>query len=428
MLLRFFQSESFPGAVPETARGVEPVAASPDASGRDAGTSFVSLARIFLLIAALLSLTLVACTRDIGGVASGWNALTVGDEVVYVGTKDGRVQALTDMGDGNLPERWRFPQSDDSDSSLRGVYGTPLLAAGLLFVAAENGYVYALDPENGSVSERGWRRAVGQTANPSPLVASPAYDRVSRRLLVPSEDGNLYSFDAETGEPAWKFEETDGKIWSTPSIGSIDGAPVAYFGSHDGNVYAVDVFEGEEMWEKPFETGGVVAGKPLLLEGMVIVGSFDKKLYAIDARDGTLRWEFEGENWFWAGPVTNGRTIYAPSMDGNLYALDRAGNLEWKFDADSELVSPPALVPEGLVLATRDGDLILLDVAPGTGQRELHRLTLGEAEIKAPLFAVGSSVYVGSDDGSARRVEVHEQFSEAVLTARACWNHEEVCR
>ena len=426
MLLRFFQSESYPGAVPETGRGVKPALAAPDASGRDAGTPVVSFVRIFLLLAALLSLPLAACTQNIGGVSSGWNALAVGDGVVYVGTKDGRVQALTDLGDGNLPERWRFPQSDDSDASLKGVYSTPLLAAGLLFVAAENGFVYALDPENGSVSERGWRRPVGQTASPAPLVAAPAYDSVNRRLLVPSEDGTLYSFDAETGEPAWKFEEASGKIWSTPSIGSIDGTPVAYFGSHDGSVYAVNVSDGKSIWS--FETGGVVVGKPLLLEGMVIVGSFDKKLYAIDARDGALRWEFEGENWFWAGPVTNGRTIYAPGMDGNLYALDRAGILEWKFDAGSEIVASPALVPEGLVVATRDGDLILLDVASGTGQRELHRLTLGDSEIKAPLYAVGSSVYVGSDDGSARRVEVHEQFSEAVLTARACWNHQEVCR
>ena len=79
-------------------------------------------------------------------------------------------------------------------------------------------------------------------------------------------------------------------------------------------------------------------------------------------------------------------------------------------------------------MANRDGDLILLDVARNAGQRELHRLTLGDADIKAPIHAVGETVYVGSDDGSARRVEVHEQFSESVFTARACWKHDEDCR
>ena len=423
LLLRFFLSENSPRTVPETSRSVGPSVASPVASGGDTRVPVSSVALFLLLAAALLALA--ACTPGIGGVSSGWNALTVGDDTVYVGTKSGAVQALTDLGDGNFSEKWRYPQSTEGENSLIGVYGAPLMAAGLLFVGAENGYIYALDPQNGSVSDRGWRRPVGLTSNPAPIVAGPVYDSINRRLLVPSEDGTLYSFDAETGEPAWKFDTGD-KIWSTPSIGSLDGTPVAYFGSHDGNVYAVNVSDGKEIWR--FETGGVVAGKPLLLNDMVIVGSFDKKLYAIDARDGALRWEFEGENWFWAGPVTNGRTVFAPGMDGNLYALDRTGFLEWKFDAGSELVSSPVVVPKGLVVASLDGDLILVDVADGAGQRELHRLTLGDAEIKAPLAAIGSSVYVGSDDGSARRVEVHEQFSEAVLTARACWNHEEACR
>ena len=427
MLRRFFLSANRPRAVPETSRATGPAALAPNLLGLNAGKLGVSAARPLLVAVAvaLLSLTLLACTRDIGGVSSGWNALVVGEGVVYVGTKDGRVQALTDRGDGAFPERWRYPQSQDSDDSLKGVYGAPLLAAGLLYVASESGYLYALDPENGSVSERGWRRPLGQAGNPEPLVGGPAYEPINRLVLVPSEDGKLYSYDAETGEPKWRFDTGD-KIWSTPAIGNLDGIPVIYFGSHNGYVYALSAADGKEMWK--FQTGGVVAGKPLLMDGLVIAGSFDKKLYALDAGDGTKRWEYEGGNWFWAGPVSNGRVIFAPSMDGHVYALDRSGILLWKFDAGSEIVSPPVLVPRGLVAATRDGDLVLLDISADTGQRELHRLTLGDAEIKAPLYAVGNSVYVGSDDGSARRVEVHEQFSESILTARGCWNHEESCR
>ena len=388
----------------------------------------VFLPRWFFLsaLALLIVLSSAACTRNIGGVSSGWNALTVGDEVVYVGTKDGRVQALTDRGDGLFPPKWSYPHSPDSGESLRGVYSTPLLASGLLFVAAESGYVYALDPESGSVSERGWRRPLGQVDALAPLVAGPAFEPINRLVLIGSEDGSLYSYDAETGEPAWRPFETGDKIWSTPAVGNLDGIPAIYFGSHDNHVYAVNAADGNELWS--FETGGVVAGKPLVMDRMVIAGSFDKKLYALDAFDGTKLWEFEGGNWFWAGAISNGSTIFAPNMDGHLYALDRSGILQWKFDVGGEIVSSPALVSKGLVVANREGDLILLDVSPSAGQRELHRLTPGDAEIKAPLFAVGNSIYVGSDDGSARRIEVHEQFSEAVLTARACWNYEEACR
>ena len=415
------QDQVDPGHPKRTGRGLSRFHLSEAAKAPGFLKRISLLAGVFVLL-----LSLAACPQDIGGVSSGWNAIAVGEEVLYVGTKDGRVQALTDRGDGVFPERWSYPASPDSADSLDGVYSAPLLASGLLYVAAENGYLYALDPENGSVSERGWRRPQGQDENLPPLVGGPAYEPVNRLIVVGSEDGSLYGYDAETGEPYWRPFQTGDKIWSTPVVGNLDGIPTIYFGSHDGNVYAVNAADGRELWR--FQTGGVVAGRPLLLDRMVIAGSFDKKLYAIDAFDGSKLWEFEGGNWFWAGAVSNGTTIFAPNMDGRVYALDRSGILQWEFDAGEEIVSPPVLVPRGLVVANRYGDLILLDVARNASQRELHRLTLGDAEVKAPISHVGDTVYVGSDDGSVRRVEVHEQFSEAVLTARACWKHDGECR
>ena len=130
---------------------------------------------------------------------------------------------------------------------------------------------------------------------------------------------------------------------------------VAYFGSQDHSVYAVTLNDGKQHWR--FETGGVVAGKPLVFDGKVVAGSFDKTLYALSLDDGIKQWSIQGENWFWAGAVTDGRTIFAPNMDGNIYALDRSGNLLWKHDVGSAIVSTPVLVPNGLVVAAIDGNL-----------------------------------------------------------------------
>ena len=375
-------------------------------------------------LAALLTLTLAACTgRDIGGVSSGWNALTASDGVVYVGTKNGRVQALQD-GDSDVPASvWRFPRSDsDSSEDLRGVFGTPLVAEGLLFVAAENGFLYALDPENGSSDDRGWRRPRGRPQGLSPLVAGPAYDPINRLVLAPSEDGKLYAYVADSGEDAdtWAGAfQTGGKIWSSPVVDTLDGIAMAWFGSHDHRIYAINVSTGEEIWN--YRTGGVVAGRPLLFDGMVIAGSFDKKLYALDARDGSLLWDFEGGNWFWAGAVTNGDAVFAPNMDGSIYALSRDGILRWQYDSGAPIVSRPALVPAGLAAANRNGELILLDVSRGESQRELRKLTLGDAEITAPLYAVGDSIFVGSEDGSVRRVDA---TTRRPLEEWWCWHPE----
>ncbi len=401
------------------AAGIEPIPGDP--RDRTAGERGIPFSRWLLLaaLAGLLVFALAGCTRDIGGVSSGWNALASSDGVVYVGTKDGRVQALVDNGFEGVRPGWSFPQAEGADN-LKGVYSPPVVVGQLLYVAGESGFVYALEVGTGSASDRGWRRPLGQPQNLEPLVAGPAYDPINELLLVPSEDGRLYGYIADTGESLWDRPFIAGdKIWSTPVVSN----GVAYFGSHDGNIYAVNTATGEEEWK--FETGGVVAGRPLLFDGMVLAGSFDKNLYALDAVDGDLRWQFEGDNWFWAGAVTNGETIFAPSMDGNIYALDRNGILQWQYDTGDSIVSPPVLVPRGLVVAPRNGRLLLLDVSTSAdrtaAQRLLSSQSLGDAQIKAPLVAVGESVYVGSEDGSVRRVEV-----KGGQVQMWCWHYENV--
>ena len=358
-----------------------------------------------LVVVLLLVPVLAACTgRGIGGTSSGWNALVSDDGMVYVGTKQGEVKALIDNESGDVRESWTFP-TPGSSIDLEGVYNTPLVVGDLLYVSAQNGVLYALDKESGTVSDKGWRQPFGEPQELLPLIGGPAYDPINELVVVASEDGRLYGYDADTGESIWSPFTAGDKIWSTPAIREA----VAYFGSHDENIYAVSLANGREIWNYP--TGGVVAGRPLLLSNfgrqMVVAGSFDKKLYALDATDGTLLWDFEADNWFWAGAVTDGQTIFAPNMDGNIYALDFDGNLEWKHEVGSSIVSPPVLVPRGLVVVNKQGKLSLLDISSNPGrQRELFSLTLGDAEVKAPLFVAGESVYVGSQDSTVRRVEV----------------------
>ena len=344
---------------------------------------------------------LAACTRNIGGETTGWNPPVSNDGVVYVGTKQGEVKAYIDNGFEGVRESWTFAPAQ-TQANLGGVYNTPLVVGDLVYVSAQDGFLYALKKETGSLGDGGWRRPPGQPVELEPLVAGPAYDALNDLVLAPSEDGRLYAYTAKSGDQAWRPFQTGASIWSTPAVEN----GIAYFGSHDHKVYAVTLNDGKELWH--YETGGVVAGKPLVFNGKVIVGSFDKSLYALSVEDGTVQWTFEGENWFWAGAVTDGSTIFAPNMDGNIYALDKNGNLLWKHDVGSSIVSPPVLVPRGLVVAAKEGKLLLLDTgATALGfQRELSNLTLGDAEVKAPLFADGDSVYVGSQDSTVRRIEV----------------------
>ena len=356
--------------------------------------------RLLLLCAVVLLPLLAACTRNIWGEGTGWNPPVSSGGVVYVGTKEGEVKAYLDDGSGSIRESWTFrpPQYQET---LGGVYNTPLVVGNLVYVSAQDGFLYAIDTETGTVGTTGWLRPQGQFEEPEPLIAGPAYDAINDLVLAPSEDGNLYAYTAKSGDQAWNPFATGGAIWSTPAVDN----GIGYFGSHDHKIYAVTLNDGKQLWS--YETDGVVAGKPLVFDGKIIAGSFDKTLYALSMDTGAVEWTFEGDNWFWAGAVTDGNTIFAPNMDGNIYALDRNGTLLWKHDVGSAIVSPPVLVSRGLVVAAKDGFLFLLDTGPtGSGlQRVLFNQKIGDAEIKAPLFAEGDSVYVGSQDSRVRRIE-----------------------
>lgn len=348
-----------------------------------------------LAICSLVStLVLAGCTQNLGGTGSGWSPAVASEGVVYVGTRQGEVKALVDEGRKVANVKWTF--SPGGKKGLQGVFHTPAVGEGLVYVSAIDGYLYAIDKNTGDI---GWKSSQIQGKDPKPLVGSPSLDPNTNTVVVGSEDGNLYAYDAATGDPLpWSPFATRGRIWSTPVI--RDG--VIYFGSQDHNVYALSLKDGKELWR--FPTGGAVVARPLLLDNTVVIGSFDKKLYGINARDGKPRWEFDqGKNWFWAGAVAKDNTIFAASMDGNVYALDQAGGLLWKHGMGSAIVSTPVVLSRWLVVAAKDGKLSVLD--PGS-RREISSPYDIRAEIKAPLFALEDSVFVGAQDGTVRRIDI----------------------
>lgn len=344
---------------------------------------------LFLSCVIILIVATAGCARNLGGDIKGWSPATASEGVVYVGTKQGQIKSLSDSGFGDVS--LEFTSLD----VIEGIHNNMVIGESLVFATSADGFLYALEKEGLQFGAKGWRIPVGRGPELEPLIAGPALwippgsDR--QVVLVASEDGFLYAYDASALDPLnqatdpllWSFATGD-KIWSTPVIRES----TAYFGSHDQIVYAVYLEEGRDPREKwRFPTGGTVASRPLLFQDMVIVGSFDKKLYALNAGDGTLRWTFEGDNWFWAGAVADENTIYAPSMDGNIYALDAGGGLRWKYQMGSAIVSTPVLTTGGLVVAGKNGKISLLNtgLAPLGQSQELSFFVLRDTEVKAPL-------------------------------------------
>lgn len=369
------------------------------------------------LLLAIPALLLSACgTGNFS--AEGWSGMALHDDVVYVGDRDGRILAL-DATNGGLV--WRFPDPDDDDLRLGGVYGQPAVAddGNTVYIASyENrrdwcgasgrngdrpcGRLYAL-----RVTETDGRRAAhvqwsfprGDQVAVGTIVGGAVV--ADGAVILGSSDGSVYAIEEEDGTLRWAFA-TGAEVWSPPTV--ADG--MVYFGSLDHTVYAVDVDSGEEAWR--YTTGGGVSGRPLVDGGRVFVGSFDQRLYALDAETGAPVWSapFRGDQWFWSGAASDGESVYAGTLNGTLYALDReTGAQQWSASVDGAIVAPLLLLDESIVVATDDGFLGHFRKSDGWG---LWSPDLG-AKVRAPMEVRGDILYISDMERMVRAINIEER-------------------
>ncbi len=371
-----------------------------------------------LAVAALLALVAAGCTGgNIIGSAQGWTPVTISEGVVYAATRHGDVVALDAQAlerDEDAGYLWRYNPPEDDE--LGSVFGPPAVGPDFVYVGsftndeAAGGKLIALRKDRRSsqrVEVNEWEETIR-----GGIIGGPAL--ADGKVLIGSEDGNLYAFDAGTGETLWTFateglarsNDKERRIWSTPAIDN----GVVYFGAMDDHLYAVSLSDGAELWR--FKTEGAVVTTPLVANGMVVFGSFDRTLYALDAASGSgPLWTFTGDNWFWAGSVTDGETVYSVDMDGTVYALPLDRRSEdapnWTQEVGNAVSSTPALSGDHLIVSTENGVISLLDTANGTVDDIPIEM---DEEVRGPLTAAGTGtaarVYFGDKDGVVRALNV----------------------
>jgi outer membrane protein assembly factor BamB len=348
---------------------------------------------VLLIVAAQLAvlLALAACARL--GVPEGSSQGVVVDDTLYIGTMDGDLRAL-DIGTGETV--WSFELRGEEPAN-RAIYGSPAVAGDALYIGGYDGILYALPLDGGDGGDQVreiWDVIVG---GGEPIVGSPVI--ADGLVLVGSSDGSLYAFDTSDGSFRWSFP-TGNKIWSTPAV--ADG--VAYFGSLGHKVYAVSVEDGIEVWPSPFEAQGAITATPLIVNGRVYVGAFDSVFYAIDAGTGREVRRFEGASkWFWGGAVAAGDTVYAPSLDGNLYALDiDTLELRWTLETGGPLVGSPVVVFDRIAVPSLDGWVRIVGLGEGLGEQKCN---VG-AKLRASLTVHQDVIYLAAGDHSIRALRV----------------------
>jgi eukaryotic-like serine/threonine-protein kinase len=359
----------------------------------------------WLFLVALLLGTLVLVSGCVSGLAPiGWSGGTVADGMLYIGSEQGRLVAIALADDSR---QWSDAIQRVSSPGLFGcaspatgggcgtssagvpIYGNPVVAGDLVYIAGYNGKIYAYN--TAALAPR-WVYPREGYLEPfvSGLVESGG------RLFVGGADGHVYALDAATGDRLWDFPTGD-KVWATATV---DGNTL-YIGSFDKTIYALDTADGREKWH--YTTEGAIMATPLVDGGTVYIGSFDRKLYALNAADGSLKWSFQGENWFWARPVVSGGSVYAACLDGKIHVLRAEnGSAVTSFDVGDGVSADPVVVDGKIIFVTREGEVYSVD----TASNQLDLLVSIDGQAYGPVTASSGVVYIHLQDMTLQRVNI----------------------
>lgn len=280
---------------------------------------------------------------------------------------------------------------------------------------------------------KGTRVAWAQTPGASPVFAE---DSRAVRLLLPSQGGDLQSFDPANGNLVTLLD-VGFPLRATPLV----VRNVAFVPCEDGSLYAVDWRTARTLWQH--QAGASLSARPAFVEvklpmhppllagvreKFVVIGNDAGLIQCLQAGSGDVVWQRGAGAPVGSGivavPDRKNQTprVLVPLLDGTasrggLWCLDAlSGSLLWKFPREAKApapqLAPPALDAAGerafcgddtgalTCLRLRDGARLWKTYArPRPNSRE-SVLLRGE-----PLFqrdGSGERVIVGANDGFVR--------------------------
>ncbi|WP_407700358.1 outer membrane protein assembly factor BamB family protein, partial [Streptomyces beihaiensis] len=246
---------------------------------------------------------ITGCQSDFESPESG---PVVHDGTVYV-WQDARLRAL-EARTGE--ERWSYPIGDAASCGGVPVRLTP----------AADGYVYVsagtrvLAVEVGSGRVRWHFEAPAVFLCPPTYVPGPAV--TGGGVYLVDHLGTVYALDATDGRDRWRIA-TESRSSSVAPVLVAQGH--VHVGSGQG-LYTLDAVTGTPKWR--FQAGGEIVGSPVVADGRVHFGSADHLLYTLKADDGRLRWKLATGGEITGTPVVRDGVVYACSKDRCVYALD----------------------------------------------------------------------------------------------------------
>ncbi len=283
-------------------------------------------------------------------------------ETVLIPADTGRMHAVTPKGE----HLW----TTQTQATRQGFHATPVIVDGVAYIGGYDGAnigqeaaMYAFDVNTGEVL---WRteEMTGSVAIGSSAGYWEGYLYVVVEHRHPEKRGELWVFDAESGEPLF----VDDRIVDMPhpTVAIHPEYERLLTGSNDGRVYCWEFPSLSFEWS--FETGRDVKGPIATYDGGAFVGSWDGHLYRLDLEDGTEDWSFETDGIVMSAPGIDpdANVVYFGSDDWNLYALDAdTGEQVWATNVNGRIIGAVTVTADAVLVGTTAGEMVALEKDTG---------------------------------------------------------------
>ncbi len=288
---------------------------------------------------------------------------------------------------------------DSNVSAL--VAGGPITGMSKIFLGTENGKIFALDAETGSLVWQG--NVKGE------IITAPAID--SGILVVNTASGIMSAFNAVNGEELWSIQQDVPALTlrgvSAPVIAS--GGVLVGTGKGDVSVYILD--KGQQGWST--EVGE--ASGSTELERVIDVDSapvvFGDKIYAISSRGNLVAIDLSSGRILWKRQYSSYRQIsvhrndiYLTNTLGHVYAINRISGIErWSnLTLANRGVTGPAVIDDYIVVGDFEGYLHWLNQETGEIVARHH---VDDSGIYSTPTVDNNVLYSQSRDGDLQAIE-----------------------
>jgi len=378
---------------------------------------------------------------DLEAEAGGETATATSTAADATSTTDGEGDGSDGAPAVTLSKRWsvdqqvRYVWADDGQFATSGYEGVSLAS-----------------PADGTR----WRDAFLNGDGPPDLIASEAFAATDDRLIFGFTGGNnaapdagaaFLAFDRTSGEQLWRVDMPDDGIHARAEGVAVAGDTVVVASDDTGSdsdqeplVYGIDLETGERRWETgaPDLTTGFISGV-VSHDGTVFVTQAYDGTHLLDPETGAVtgsREEMKVSVW---GATPRGATLF--DISGNeaaAYRLDGDGT-RWSVPDIPDVRIPPTVDDDLVIVGTQTGYVYAIEADTGTVRwnsrldRTVRGLAASDDHVWAwavgstlagfdrsdgtlvyesqrasdlvDLSAVGDTLFVGGDPGTAYRIE-----------------------